>query len=386
MDKNIKFGIYTSFYNNEKFIDRIFNNIEQLNYDNFEWHITDDFSSDNTKLMLLSRIDSSPIKNKIKFIEQTEKKQMYWKPNLFFDNTFEWIVLVDSDDYFDIEFLNIYNKILLNKKDVVLVSSDAHKINEDNNSLHSILYVINNDKISNKINDYHPKCDYLNNISYSCFGHLRAFKNIIDDFKITNSLACAEDSYHVFWANSYGKYLHVPRPLYKWYLRNDSESHNTNISPYFNDNFEISLNKLNNSDYGVDMEFNDIYIETCSLGSYDIGDLTNKNVSLWTRSLSNSQKEKLKILYSDVNLTFNNISSDIHIISLNYFNGEELSLFIEKIQSKKKLFYYQNQKYHSNNDMKDKELETQLNYYKDVIGRYTNYSWWTYIRHFIIKN
>ena len=36
--------------------------------------------------------------------------------------------------------------------------------------------------------------------------------------------------------------------------------------------------------------------------------------------------------------------------------------------------------------MKDKELETQLNYYKDVIGRYTNYSWWTYIRHFIIKN
>ena len=386
MDKNIKFGIYTSFYNNEKFIDRIFSNIEQLNYSNFEWHITEDFSSDNTKQMLLSRINISPIKDKIKFVEQTEKKQMYWKPNLFFDNTFEWIVLVDSDDYVDVEFLNIYNKILSNKKDVVLVSSDAHKINEESNSLHSILYVLNDDKISNKIKNYHPKCDYLNNISYSCFGHLRAFKNIIDDFKITNSLACAEDSYHVFWTNSYGKYLHIPRPLYKWYLRNDSESHGTNVSPYFNDNFEISLNKLNYSDYGVDMEFNDIYIETCSLGSYEIGKLTDKNVSLWTRSLSNTQKEKLKILYSDVNLTFNNKFSDIHVISLNYFNNEELTLIIKEIHGKKILFYYQNQKYHSDNNKKDTELETQLNYYKDVIGKYTNYSWWTYIRHFIITN
>ena len=62
----MKFGIYTSFYNNEKFIERIFNNIECLNYHNFEWHITDDFSTDNTKNMLLSRIELSPIKDKIK--------------------------------------------------------------------------------------------------------------------------------------------------------------------------------------------------------------------------------------------------------------------------------------------------------------------------------
>ena len=45
-----------------------------------------------------------------------------------------------------------------------------------------------------------------------------------------------------------------------------------------------------------------------------------------------------------------------------------------------------NQKYHSDSDKKDKELETQLNYYRDIIGRHTNYGWWTYIRHFIIKN
>ena len=383
----LKFGIYTSFYNVEKYVDRIFKNVEVINYENFEWVITDDFSTDDTKSLVLYKLKNSPIKHKIKFVEQSEKQEMYWKPNLFFDNTFDWIVLLDSDDLADSNCLTTYNNILKNKKDVVIVSSDFHKINENDNSLHSISYVINDDMMSKKINKYHPSCDYLNNISYSCFGHLRAFKNnVIDKFEIKNNLAGAEDSYRIFWLNSYGKYLNIPRPLYRWYLRTDSISHNPNVSSIYNDNFDISLHKLNENDCGVDTEFNDLYIETCSLGSYEIGELKNNNVSLWTRSLSDNQKEKLKLLYFDVNLTFNSNDSDIHIISLNFFNSEELGLIINKIKNKKTLFYYQNQKYHSDSHKKDKELETQLNYYKDVIGKHIGYSWWTYIRHFIIKN
>jgi hypothetical protein len=226
----------------------------------------------------------------------------------------------------------------------------------------------------------------LNNISYCCFGHLRAFKNVIYEFKITNNLACAEDSYHIFWSNSYGKYLHIPRPLYKWYLRGDSESHNTNIKPGFNDNFEIALNKLKSYDYGVDTTFNDVYVETCALGSYDIGELKNKKVSLWTKSLSDSQKEKLKLLYQDSMLSFNDENSDINIICLNYYNNEELDMILNKVSKTKLLFYYQNQKHHTDNTKKDDELQLQLDHYKDIINKYTQYSWWTYIRHFIIKN
>ena len=96
----LKFGIYTSFYNCERFIDKIFTSIETLNYDNFEWHITDDYSGDNTKNLVLERLDKSPLKNKIIYCEQSEKKQMYWRPNEFFDNSFEWIILVDADDDF----------------------------------------------------------------------------------------------------------------------------------------------------------------------------------------------------------------------------------------------------------------------------------------------
>ena len=383
---NIKFGIYTSFYNCERFVDDIFSSIEMLNYDNFEWHITDDFSKDNTKTLVLERLDKSPLKNKIVYYEQSEKKQMYWKPNEFFDDSFEWIILVDADDNFDKNCLNVYNSFLYGRDDISLVSSDNHKLYEETKSLHSISYLLNDDIISNKIKRYHPSCDYLNNISYSCFGHLRGFKNIIPSFDVDDMLACAEDSYHIFWSNSFGKYLNIPRPLYIWNLRDDSESHSKSIPPNFNANFNIALNKLNQSDGGVDKMFNDIYVETSTLSSYEFEKLKGKKVSLWTRVLSQGQKDILKKLYYDVDLVFNTVDSEIHLFSLNYFNENDLDEILQKTKGNRMLFYYQNQKYHSDSNKKDKELETQLNYYRDIIGRHTNYGWWTYIRHFIIKN
>jgi glycosyltransferase involved in cell wall biosynthesis len=382
----IKFGLYTTFYNCERFVDRIFNSIEEINYDGFEWHITDDFSSDNTKEIVLNRLENSVLKHKIKYYEQSEKKQMYWNPQQFFDKSFEWIVLVDADDDFDKNFLNVYNSFLENNNDISLVSSDYFKLYEDSGSLHSISYILNDDIISNKINNYHPSCDYLNNISYRCFGHLRAFKNIIDEFELTDVLAAAEDSYHVFWSNSFGKYLHIPRPLYKWYLREDSESHRKIVPPNFNANFDIALNKLNSSDGGIDNRFNELYVETSTLGSYPIGELQNKKVSLWSRNLSKGQQDVLKKLYYDVTLTFNNHESDIHLFSLNSINEDVLDKILQKIKGDKVLFYYQNQNYHLSNEDKDEELDKQLNKYIPVISRYYGFSWWTYIRHFIIKN
>jgi hypothetical protein len=207
----------------------------------------------------------------------------------------------------------------------------------------------------------------------------------VGEFKIKNNLACAEDSYHVFWSNSFGKYLHIPRPLYIWKLREDSESHSIGIKPNFNDNFKIALDKLKSSDFGVDTLFNDVYIESCSLGSYDIGGLKNKKVSLWTRPLSNNQKEKLKLLYSDSNLFFSDENSDVNIICLNFFTSEELDYLLGRINKDKILMYYQNQKHHIDNNQKDTELSKQLEYYKKAVEKNMSYSWWTYIRHFIIK-
>jgi glycosyltransferase involved in cell wall biosynthesis len=383
----LKFGIYTSFYNCEQFIENAFHQIESLNYDNFEWHIVDDFSTDNTKSILLERIHVSPIAHKIKYYNQSVKKEMYWAPNLFFDASFDWIVLIDADDCVDSNFLKIYNNILSDVTDVTLVSSDFHKINYDNNTLHSISYILNDEKISNKINRYHPNCNYLNNVSYSCFGHLRAFKNLSDiKFEIKDRLAGAEDSYHIFWGNSYGKYLHIPRPLYRWNMHNNSESHSTNILPNFNGNFDIALNKLKESDFGVDTYYNDVYVETCALGSYEFGKVSNKKISLWSRYLNTEQRQKLTNLYIDCKLSFNDNDADIHIVCLNYFTDSLIETIINKNRNKSILCYYQNQKMHFNDDEKDNELVNQNNKYTSILTKLgVPFYWWSYIRHLIFK-
>lgn len=70
--------------------------------------------------------------------------------------------------------------------------------------------------------------------------------------------------------------------------------------------------------------------------------------------------------------------------TLNKDGVEELRDLEE--EGKKIWFYYQNQNIHENNQEKDIELDNQLNKYLRVISHHTGYSWWKYIRHFIISN
>ena len=103
-------------------------------------------------------------------------------------------------------------------------------------------------------------------------------------------------------------------------------------------------------------------------------------------ALSQGQKEILQKLYYDIDLVFNDKTAELHLFTLNYYNENNLSGVLEKIKGKQMLFYYQNQNYHETNEQKDNELQYQLNKYLSVIGKHTGYSWWTYIRHFIIKS
>ena len=132
--------------------------------------------------------------------------------------------------------------------------------------------------------------------------------------------------------------------------------------------------------------FNDIYLETSTLGSYDLKTVRGKKVSLWSRVLSQGQKETLQSLYYDIDLVFNDADAEIHLYSLNYYNESNLDSVLQKTKGKQMMFYYQNQNYHETNEQKENELQVQINKYLSVIGKHTGYSWWTYVRHFIIKN
>jgi hypothetical protein len=127
-------------------------------------------------------------------------------------------------------------------------------------------------------------------------------------------------------------------------------------------------------------------LETSTLLSYPWGQMNGQNISLWSRILSEDQKEKITDIYYGVNISFNNPESDTHLVCLNFFSENDLSEVLKKITGKKMLFYYQNQNLHTDNNNKELELQTKLDYYSKTIQNFTGFSWWTYIRHFIIWN
>ena len=171
-----KFALYTSFFNAEEYVYPLYENIKKLDYDNWEWFICDDFSSDSTleKLKEISSMDE-----KIILVTQSKKKEFFWQTNKFIPDEFDFIVTVENDDILAFNALTVYDHIIRKNPNSVILTSDFHKIKEIDGSLHSISMVINDKELIKRLDErFHPEIDYLNNYNYHPFGHLRCYKNI----------------------------------------------------------------------------------------------------------------------------------------------------------------------------------------------------------------
>jgi len=379
--KKQKFGIYTSFYNAERFVDSIFDQVSKINYDNFEWIITDDFSSDNTKQILLEKVKS--FKN-VKYVEQSHKKEMYWQPNKFFDSSFDYIAAFDCDDEFDLDFLNIYNKYTVTYPDVLFITSDF--IKTQNNDFHSLSLIKNDKNFLDSLPSFHPQPDYLKNISYVAYGHLKCFKNTKEiNFEINDFTACADDSYRAMFLNSLGKCLHIPRCLYNWKMRPDSESH-SEARPNFNGNFDLAYNKLKNNCYDPYYIFNDIHKETSGLSILGINELHNKSICIISQNLNPDQKNKFRNLYSDCKIDFDlNYSSDIYLIVCNYYlNSNFIKETVSKIKQNnvltKIVLYYIEENYFDNSAELNKSLNENFTKIEAQLTDFS-YRFFKYFRH-----
>jgi len=378
---NLKFGLYTSFYKAEKFIDYIFNEVSKINYNNWEWIITDDFSGDNTKSLLLEKVKN--FKN-VKYIEQSHKKEMYWQPNKFFDSSFDYIVLIDCDDGFDHNFLKVYNNLATKYPDAVLITSDF--IKTQNDVLHSLSLVKNDETILEKLKTFHPETDYVKNLAYNTLGHLRCFKNIKHlNFEIDDFDACAEDSYRVMFMNSIGKWLHVPRCLHNWKLRNDSESH-SKVKSNFNGNFDLAYNKIKNNCYYPYFDFDDVYEITSAICKLGINEISEKTICIFSENLNLDQKNKLRFLYSDCKLIFNeNKKADFYVFIYTAYKYTSLmrSLLTDiKATSpeSKIIIYYFEKSYVDNKDILCDIVNQNVENLKKTIQGFS-YSYFLYFRH-----
>lgn len=108
---NYKFTIFTPCYNGAKVIRRVFESVENQTYNNFEWIIVNDGSKDNSKDIIEELIEKSPVRNKIRFINQENQgKHAAWKNALAIATGDLWLPS-DCDDSFLPETLEFFNDV-----------------------------------------------------------------------------------------------------------------------------------------------------------------------------------------------------------------------------------------------------------------------------------
>ncbi len=386
---NTKFAIYTSFYNCSKYIDQIFENILNINYDNWSWFITDDFSTDDTGEILKEKCKENP---RIIYVDQSRKKEMYWQPNNFIPEDYQYIMLACSDDIIDLEILNVYDRHIREfNNNLSILSVDFSKFEENTGKIHSRGYVLNNEDFIKKLESYHPKIDYLTNLSYYAFGHAMCFKNTSDlEFEIDDFDASAEDSYRMMFMLSKGQWLHIPRNLYKWAYREDSESH-SKVKPNFNGNFEVAYNRCYENNPIPICYYNDCYKELNSLISVDNLD-RYKNISIFSPNINFEQMKKIKKLYPEKNIIFNSFEKcDLYLVISNYYLHKNSLCFIlsnikEKNQEFELLVYNLDENFYLTEEDANSNWEKIRGSIFSSVGEiFGGYCYFSYFRHLVIK-
>ena len=392
MEKKTKFAIYTSFYNCSRYVDQIFENILAIEYSDWRWFITDDFSTDGTGEMIREKCKNN---QRIEYVEQSRKKEMYWKPNDFIPEECEYILLVCSDDKVNSKILEVYDHVIreVYRKSPSIITCDLQEIQEEDLSLRSIGYVINYSNIIEKLNSYYPQVDYVKNINYFAFGLGMCFKNYPGlDFEIDDFSASSEDFYRILYMSSLGKWLHIPRNLYRWTARTDSESRKE-VDPNFYNNFEIAFNKCKGSLYDPVYDYNECYKE---LNSLLIEENIEKfsNISIVSPWISPAQKDKIQEIYPEKKIRFNDLDkSDLYSIVANYtYPGDSLSKTLLEIKEKNtdgKIIVYALDEsiYFSDEEVTEGSQKISEKIKSEIDKVFPSYSYFIYARHinFIIE-
>lgn len=106
---DFKFTIFTPVYNGEKFIERVFNSLQNSTYKNFEWIIINDGSTDNSHEIVQKLI--STVNWDITYInwQQNKGKHYAWNYAVSIAKGDLWLP-IDCDDAFTYEALSFYNE------------------------------------------------------------------------------------------------------------------------------------------------------------------------------------------------------------------------------------------------------------------------------------
>lgn len=108
--QNFRFTIFTPCYNGENTISRVFQSMEKQTYQNFEWIIINDGSTDNSDRVIRKLIEASSVKDKITYLSQPNQgKHVILNQAVEMANS-DWFYIADCDDTIKPYTLEFFNK------------------------------------------------------------------------------------------------------------------------------------------------------------------------------------------------------------------------------------------------------------------------------------
>lgn len=132
----MKFSVVTSFYNTEAYVEKLYGCLLAQTYKNWEWVVTDDFSSISSKekLVKLAKSDS-----RIKYVDQEFKQEIYWNPHKYSSLDSSFVLHLGSDDILYPKTLEVYKHFFHLNPEVVCITSGGKRVKE-NGKWHNYLF------------------------------------------------------------------------------------------------------------------------------------------------------------------------------------------------------------------------------------------------------
>jgi len=225
-----KISVITSFYNVEKYVRSTISSVLDQTYKNFEFVVTDDYSTDRTKEILLDVIKETN-DNRLRYVDIPSKKYAFWNPQKLASPDADLIVTNDADDIllpYALECINHYFTIF--EPDVLGMTFSAMKYKE--------IFPVYDDQTAglsdnfvevpyfSKINSYLSGMIDISNENRNVFGTLISWKNIPIEFPEHSDTpwASSNDLQFLLKIEEYGNCINVPRVLKLVRQRENSEN------------------------------------------------------------------------------------------------------------------------------------------------------------------
>jgi len=337
-EKKPKFSVVTPFYNTEQYVDETIQSVIDQSCTDWEMIVTDDFSEDGT----LNKILEWTKKDKrIKFIQQSYKREIYWNPHKYANG--EFIVSLDSDDILLPSALETLAQTFVNNPDIVLIHANSNHYNENfkNESFirprYNKMY-----KYFKNFLDYHKY--YINYDNYrfgETWGGLRSFRNILPkDYQFEKdmnlTLGKHDDLLEILKFEELGKILYLGRVIHNVRIRKDSNTAKNRELDFDKiwSNVEYRRKNIILNEPTINRKYDNIWENTYSIYYSSLNNQKDrKNVSIINSEFNENDKERLREIYFDHNIFFDIIKNDIDYYFINSYNLFDIETQINNIEA-----------------------------------------------------